>query len=73
MESWLVSLENQEVPIQALGRSFSFRAWEGIHVKFSHKYDLSQVESFASAAGFHVQKHFFDRRRSFVDSLWQNV
>ena len=44
MESWLVSLENQEVPIQALGRSFSFRAWEGIHVECSHKYDLWQIE-----------------------------
>ena len=58
MESWLVSLENQEVPIHALGRSFSFREWEGIHVERSHKYELSQIESFASAAGFRVQKHF---------------
>ena len=73
MESWLVSLENQEVPIRALGRSFSFGAWEGIHVECSHKYDLSQIESFASAAGFRVQKHFFDRRRWFADSLWQSV
>jgi L-histidine N-alpha-methyltransferase len=73
MESWLVSLENQEVPIHALGRSFSFRAWEGIHVERSHKYDLSQIESFASAAGFRVQQHLFDRRRWFVDSLWQRV
>ncbi|MGA2259362.1 MAG: L-histidine N(alpha)-methyltransferase [Thermoguttaceae bacterium] len=73
MESWLVSQENQEVPIHALGRSFSFPAWEGIHVECSHKYDLSQIESFASAAGFRVQKHFFDRRRWFADSLWQSV
>ncbi len=73
MESWLVSLENQEVPIRALGRSFAFQAWEGIHVESSHKYDLSQIESFASAAGFRVRKHFFDRRRWFADSLWQIV
>ena len=73
MESWLVSLEDQEVPIHALGRSFSFRAWEGIHVECSHKYDLLQIESFASAAGFRVQEHFFDSRRWFVDSLWQSV
>ncbi len=73
MESWLVSLEDQEVPIHAFGRSFSFRAWEGIKVECSHKYDLSQIESFASATGFRVQKHFFDRRRWFADSLWQKV
>ena len=42
MERWLVSLENQEVPIHALGRSFSFQAWEGIHVECSHKYDLME-------------------------------
>jgi len=34
---------------------------------------LSQIESFASATGFRVQKHFFDRRRWFADSLWQSV
>jgi hypothetical protein len=34
---------------------------------------LSQIESFASAAGFRVRKHFFDRRRWFADSLWQSV
>jgi uncharacterized SAM-dependent methyltransferase len=73
MESWLVSLENQEVPIRALGRSFSFRAREGIHVKCSDKYDLSQIEYLASATGFHVQKHFFDHHRWFADSLWQSV
>ena len=73
MESWLVSLVDQEVPIHALGRSFTFRAWEGIHVEHSHKYDLSQIESFASAAGFRVQKHFFDRHGWFADSLWQRV
>jgi L-histidine Nalpha-methyltransferase len=73
MESWLVSLVDQEVPIRALGRSFSFRAWEGIRVECSHKYDLLQIESFASAAGFRVQKHFFDRRGWFADSLWQSV
>jgi L-histidine Nalpha-methyltransferase len=73
MESWLVSLEDQEVPIHGLGRSFSFRASEGIHVERSHKYDLAQIESFASAAGFRVHKHFFDHRGWFADSLWQSV
>lgn len=73
MESWLVSLQTQEVPVHALGRSFAFQAWEGIRVERSHKYDLSQIESFASAAGFRVQKHFLDSRGWFVDSLWQSV
>jgi L-histidine Nalpha-methyltransferase len=71
MESWLVSLQEQEVPIRALGRAFAFRAWEGIHVERSHKYDLAQIESLAAATGFRVRQHFFDARRYFADSLWQ--
>lgn len=71
MESWLVSREEQDVPIDALGRTFAFRAWEGIHVERSHKYDLDEIESFAAAAGFDVRQHFFDPASYFVDSLWR--
>lgn len=71
MESWLVSLEEQEVPIRALGREFSFQSGEGIHVEHSQKYDVPHIEALASAAGFGVRHHFFDARRWFVDSLWQ--
>jgi L-histidine Nalpha-methyltransferase len=70
MESWLVSTEDQQVHIAALERGFSFRAWEGIHVECSYKYDLVDIESLAETAGFSVGRHFFDRRRWFVDSLW---
>ena len=73
MESWLVSRDEQTVAIDALDREFSFHACEGIKVECSFKYDLEQIESFSAASGFQVCRHFFDRRRYFVDALWEAV
>jgi len=71
MESWLVSTEEQHIPIGALGRSFSFRAWEGIRLECSYKYDLSTIADLAAGAGFRVRQNFLDSRGYFVNSLWQ--
>jgi uncharacterized SAM-dependent methyltransferase len=71
MESWLVSRARQRVAIGDLQVNIAFEAWEGIRVERSYKYDLDQIESFAATTGFEVASHFFDRRRYFVDSLWQ--
>lgn len=71
MESWLVSVRDQEVPIHALDRVFALRAWEGIRVERSYKYDLDQIEALALATGFGARQHFFDGQRYFVDSLWE--
>jgi dimethylhistidine N-methyltransferase len=70
MESWLVSREDQTIWIGALGRAFSLRAWEGIRVECSYKYDVTQIAGLAAAAGFRVEQHFLDRRSYFADSLW---
>jgi len=71
MESWLVSLADQQVAIGDLDRVFSLRRGEGIHVECSYKYDLEQIERLAARSGFEVRRHFFDRRHWFVDSLWR--
>ena len=71
MESWLVSRREQEVWIGALSRAFSFRAWEGIQVERSTKYDLAQIEGLAAASGFEICRQWFDRRGYYVDSLWR--
>ncbi len=71
--SYLVSTVDQEVAIGALDRSFSFQAWEAIRVELSQKYDLPHIESLADRSHFKVKKHFFDRRRYFVDSLWEKT
>ena len=71
MESWLVSLEPQRVPIRRLNRTFSFAAWEGIFLECSYKYELPQIESLAAEHGFVVRQHLLDRAGRFADSLWQ--
>lgn len=71
MESWLLSVEKQEVLIGRLNRIVSFQPWEGIHVENSYKYAPVPLPSWAAAAGFHVQHQFFDSRHYFTDNLWR--
>ena len=70
-KSYIVSLKDQHVFIQALNRSFHFEAWEAIDVELSKKYSVPELEALAGEAGFAVQQHFFDKRNYFVDSLWR--
>lgn len=71
MESYLVSVEKQLVAINALETIFSFDAFEAIHLEYSYKYTLTQIEALAKRAGFTIIDHFFDKKNYFVDSLWQ--
>ena len=70
-KSYLVSLADQSVAIDALDLEVPFDAWEAINVELSLKYSLRQVEALAEATGFRVREHYFDQRRYFVDSLWE--
>jgi len=71
MESWLISLAEQRVAVSDVGRRFALHRGEGIHVECSYKFDFQQIERLAAASSFEVAEHFCDRRRWFVDSLWQ--
>ena len=70
MESYLVSLVAQTVYIDALDQSFEFREVEPIHVEYSFKYRVDQIEAFAQKAGFKIVKHYLDSHHYFLDSLW---
>lgn len=71
MESSLISLDTQIVTIKALNQSFSFQKNESIHVEYSHKYSLTQIEALANYAGFTMLENYFDSQHYFVDSLWR--
>lgn len=71
MESYLISLEPQEVTIKTLQQSFFLREIEAIHMEFSHKYHLAEIEQLAHAAGFEVVENFTDSKQYFVDTLWR--
>jgi len=73
MESYLVSLKEQEVYVGQVGRAFRFRAWEPIHTEYSYKYHVSDIERLAADTGFAVEEHLFDSRRWFADSIWRVV
>ena len=71
VESYIVSLCDQTVRIDALDEEFHFHAFEAIHTEYSHKYRLDEIEGMANASGFSVTRHFQDTKRDFVDSLWR--
>ncbi len=70
IESYLVSLEQQEVFIEKIGQSFVFDAWEPIHAEYSYKYLESDIEELAASTGFLMKKQLYDSKNYFVDSVW---
>ncbi len=71
MESYLVSLEEQEVYIEEIGQTFSFRPWEPIHTEYSYKYLESDIMELAKQTGFSIDDQVYDSKKYFVDSIWQ--
>ncbi len=66
-KSFLISLENQKVSIDSLGRSFHFEAWETIYTEISQKFDRPSIEFLAGAAGFEICNWLYDTKKYFVD------
>lgn len=71
--SYLMSRQKQEVHISALNQTFSFEAWEPVHVEISRKYDLKTISRYAQSSGFQVVENFFDCKHYYTDSLWEKI
>ena len=71
MASYLVSLEEQTVEIETLGRSFHFDAWEPVHTEYSYKYLESDIKSLAMDTGYLIEGRYRDSKHYFIDSLWR--
>ncbi|MCK5701693.1 MAG: L-histidine N(alpha)-methyltransferase [Cyclobacteriaceae bacterium] len=69
--SYLVSLEEQSVYIQATGTSYDFKKGERIHTEISRKYDLETIHKIAKDTGLIVRKTFYDSRNYFIDVLFE--
>ena len=69
--SYLISTEKQKIRFPALGMDITFNAWESIHTEISRKYDDQSIECMAAFSGFKVAENFYDRKKFFVDTLWQ--
>lgn len=70
-KSYLLSLKEQAVTINKLNKTFFFEAWEPIHMEYSHKYTLGDINRLAEEAGFSVVRNLTDSERTFVDSVWK--
>ncbi len=71
MESYLVSLIAQTVPIDALSVSFDFHPWEPIHTEFSYKFLDEELPDLATATQFTVEATYHDQNHWFCDALWR--
>ena len=71
VESFVYSTREQVVNIEALGKAFSFGAWEPMQTEHSYKYTQLEIESMAVNSGYEIVKHLFDTHSHFVDSVWE--
>lgn len=69
--SYLISLQDHIVNIQATGKSYIFKRGERIHTEISRKYDLSLIEDIAKGTGLRIKKTFIDSRNYFLDVLFE--
>ena len=73
VESFIISLEEQEVFIKEFNKAFYFKAWEPIHTEYSFKYTDSDIRDFANQTGFVIEKNFYDSKKYFLQSVWKVV
>jgi uncharacterized SAM-dependent methyltransferase len=69
-KSYLVSLEDQDVYLEACDKVVQFDQWEVIHTEISQKYDIKMIEKLAADAGLSIVDTFYDDRRYFCDVLF---
>lgn len=73
LRSYLVSLRNQSVTIDKIGKTVSFKRDELVSTELSRKYTLSEIENMAASAGFSLSTHYQDSKNYFADSLFTKV
>ena len=73
VESYLISKGDQEVTIKSLGKTYTFKENEPVHIEYSHKFSKNDIALLAHKAGFEIVDHFYDERHLFVDSLWRAI
>lgn len=70
MESYLLSLREQDVWIEEFQKSFHFDLYEGIRVERSYKFTVKEIEAAALNSDFVPLRHFGAQKGVYIDSLW---
>ncbi len=71
IEMHLLSCRDQTIYIAASGTRFRIRAGETIWTESSHKFTLSELESYAERGGFNPIATWVDYEWPFAEALWQ--
>lgn len=71
LDAYIVCQKAQTVYISALDLELKLKQWESIHVAFSQKYDIEDIESLAAETGFKHLQAFVDSKECFLDAVWE--
>lgn len=71
VESYIYSIREQVVSLDALGKEFCFDAWEPMQTEHSYKYTQREIETLAEHSGYAIVKQLYDANHYFVDSIWE--
>ncbi|WP_276372204.1 L-histidine N(alpha)-methyltransferase [Chryseolinea sp. H1M3-3] len=69
-KSYLVSLREQDVYVDALNRNIHFARWEYIHTEVSLKYDQPMLEELAEISGLQIIKQYWDGKHNFTNVIF---
>ena len=69
MKSFLISMKQQAVYIEAFDTTISFYLWEPVHTEVSQKYDLRMIEKLMALSGLQITEIFYDSDGYFCDVL----
>jgi len=73
IESYLVSLEKQEVYLKATDKTYQFGENELVFTELSKKYSTSEIETLAYESGFDCIAQFRDENNYFADCLFEKT
>ena len=73
VRSFIISLEEQEVHIEYLDKSFEFGQNEWIYTELSRKYTQKEIDSLANNNKLKMNRFFMDEKKYFTDALMERV
>ena len=71
MESFLISTIKQQVHIKKIKKTYFFEPYETIHLEYSFKYSIEDIEKLAKKSKFTIQKYYKNNDKGFTNTLWK--
>ena len=71
MESFLISSIKQQVSIKKIKKTYSFEAYETIHLEYSFKFSIEDIENLAKKSKFTIEKYYKNNDKGFTNTLWK--